>query len=718
MRRHDFKELTRIKPVICLVVLLAALFAKLGCSSLTFSTAGLDQEISAGSLPISTGEYGNFVIYKVGEGKIKTLGTQSSEHNLIYYHVADFKYLPSTDPSVAGQKVYNISHCGDGYDMSSNNVLDPGESIFYMDYNLAEPPGCPRDPRRSSDHPDAVVVDRSLKVYYTNHPANLLDLGTGVEQISCKCRNNACGPISSGKVGDGIQNGLVTTDFIDTPDLSQGLTATPSVMGGFNCAIGDDLQPPSMHGGTPDVDWIYIPFSTMGYGHSVPIKFRMQGDSLNMQGLRTVQMSLYEVAAGDSTGVFYANNVPPVTINRFGLDYYRTRDPVLGYILNTSHDYWLQISDWTAQNGITPTLEYKTVIYAEATPTEPLSWDVTSAIYRATVRPARSGNLNLDDGEHFTPDDPITRVQDLYPDCDGIPGSGDEGDWGITEACPVEGNQHVSASDKTGVRDGVMEWWEVDNKANIDDGNYFTGTQTNLSSMGNEAPSVVEVGGALWMFVSTGSGIFQLTSMDGHKGLKWNLSNIYNNRPSLLPRTLDPSAPGDPDAPVVSSGKYGFCDTDKQGDDIQVTPKGKGFANSVCVTFGDDGVMNSYAMEDDAANGSINSGSDGVINTFIFPKCVASLPPVFPGGTEQLTEAPGNPDLACGDSVPGSDDYSAFLLGDDEWATNQIGINPPEYWRRQHCTLFSMADNFERCALGKSNTWMATATSAARCRIR
>jgi len=41
----------------------------------------------------------------------------------------------------------------------------------------------------------------------------------------------------------------------------------------------------------------------------------------------------------------------------------------------------------------------------------------------------------LQGGRTFEPDDLATKIEDNFPDCDGIPGSGDEGDAGIFEKC-------------------------------------------------------------------------------------------------------------------------------------------------------------------------------------------------------------------------------------------------------------------------------------------
>jgi hypothetical protein len=693
-------------------VLVLAMLA--GCSGLSISgSVGLDDEVGAGGLPESTGEYGKFIVYRVANGAIKTLSADSSHHYNIWYHVTDLNYNPIPDYQLVNEFVYNSDHCGDGWmdaPVGGPYALDPGQSIYYKDSPSER---CGRQQRRSSDHPEALTVDNQLIMYYTNYPTkNLRNPNPPYDYISCPCFGGPgnCPLVSAGNVADGFIPSNCSPldanyDFPDAPDPSNG----HATIGNLNCQVQLLLSTPANKAAncgtsTPDRDWLRIPMSQYGYSHNVPLKIRMFFDQMNMRGSRVVKLSLYETAAGAVPGA----SDKPVAITRFGFDYSRQRDPVLGYILKPDHDYWVEVADWTTLQGATPANDLLTMIYFESTPALPVEFDPSSAIFRATVLPARSGNPDLNNGPYFEPDDVTTLVEDLYPDCDGIPDSGDEGDWGMYEICPVEGSGKVSGNDKIGLKDGVLEYWEVDNKSNIDDGEVFSGIPTNLSSMGYEAPSVIQVGDVLWMFISTGSGIFQLSSLDGHVGLQWDMSNIYNNRPSLLPRSLDPNAPGDPEAPVVSSGRYGICDTDAQGDDIQVTPKGKGYKDSVCVTFGGDGVLDSYAMIDEYSNNVINSGPDGVINTWFFPSCVSYQPPIY-SGQELKTEGIGNPDLMCGDSVPGADDNSAYLLGDDEWATSAIGVNPPEYWRRQHCDPLSIGEHFQQCALGKSNTWMITA---------
>jgi hypothetical protein len=166
------------------------------------------------------------------------------------------------------------------------------------------------------------------------------------------------------------------------------------------------------------------------------LRFRIMGDQLNMNGARILQMSLYETAANalpDPT------TQKPVVSTRFGMDLSRMQDPVIGYMAHPNRDYWLLITDWEAMKGIKRIFnpsEYYFIVWVESTPALPVTdingniFDKTSYIYRAGIMPARSGNSDLNNGPSFEPDDVTTKVQDIYPDCDGVPNTDDEGDWG------------------------------------------------------------------------------------------------------------------------------------------------------------------------------------------------------------------------------------------------------------------------------------------------
>jgi len=718
MKRLDWMELIKTRPVVYMLGLCLLLFINLDCMTPSFSVAALDEEVSASSPPDSTGEYGKFVVYKVGNGKVKTLAPNNEDpvvHHMTYHHVTDLPYLPTTDPSEEGQMTWNYTHCSDGYERpvpSVDPVLDPESTVFYKDLPtgvISVCKGAPpnesitRNSRSSSDHPEAIVLNNKLNVYYTNPPAFLSGWVTSagsdyyIPLFPCPCPDRNC-PATQGKVGE-----EGTFDLPDDPNPG----VASSIMSSLNCISTLGLSATDAGGNTVDDDWISIPISAMSFGDTaarVPLKIRAMGDRLNSKGTRTIQLTLYRAASGGLP-------VTEVARSRFGLDMFRNRDPHLGYICDKANDYWLKVEDWTTRDaldrGITPPENrYDLLLLFEATPVEPVSWDPTAYISRGRPAPAKPHyNPGLDNAT-FEPDDVTTPTEDLYPDCDGLPDSGDEGDLGISEVCPISGFGGIYDNQETGLKDGVLEYWEVDNKDYLDDGEVLKGETTNLSSMGNEAPSLIQVGNKLWMFVSTGSGIFQLTSLDGLTGLEWDLSNITNNRPSLLPRRDDADAPGEPEAPVVSSGKYGFCDTTADANDLQVTAVGKGYKDSICITFGEDGVMNSYPMSDQLAGNTINSGPDGIINTFIMPNCIAYGPPLY-SNTIVPTEAPGNPDLTCVGHDPAASDKTAFLMGNDQWLTNEIGINPPEYWRRQNCSPFAMADEFNKCALSKTNTTMA-----------
>jgi len=689
MKRRENPEREKMelkKILICSLLIL--LGTGISCSGFTIGgVVPNDQPVTAPYPAKPAPEYGKFVIYHVGEGEIKTLMDEKNSTYLINYHISELSYHPSMKAPSDDQKIYNINHpCGDGYDTQNPPKRDREQTIFYKEFQDT----CGRKIRSASDHPEAIALGKRLYVYYTNYPFTYKD-SAGNEILLCNCLDSGvCSKVDGGNY-----------EFSDTPnDPNQNY----STLAGVNCYFKDviDDRTPGY-----DQDWIRVPVSQFGFNKIIPLKFRLLGDQFHMRGARILKLSLYETPAG---GVPDPSSEKPVANSRFGIDFSRMHDPVVGYMARPNRDYWLLISDWEGKKGLLQKYSYGFLVFVESTPMMPIPWDSTAYIYRAGIMPSRSGNPDLNNGPSFEPDDVTTRVQDIYPDCDGIPDTGDEGDWGIYEICPAEGDiGGISDPGNTmGIRDGNMQYFEVDNRGYIDDGEYFHGVKTNLPSMGYEAPSVIRMGDNIWMFISTGSGIFQLSSLDGLIGLEWSLRNIYEDRPSLLPRKDASGVSGDPKAPVVSSGRYGYCETRAEEDDEQVATRGKGSPDSVCATFGDDGYLDSYAMvdEQDSSNGTplINSGPDGVLNTYFFPNCVSYERPVFFGDYQLKTEAPGNPDLYCGDSVTGARDETAYLLGDDQWASNAIGLNPPEYWRNQNCNPFMMAEEFNRCALGgKSN---------------
>ena len=644
-----------------------------------------DEEIPLPELPVATGEYGLFMVYRVGDGAIKSL----NDSMVVPYRVTDVSYLPSSTIDKDEDRLmdYNIQHCGDGYDpgVAAGATIDEDISIFYY------PPGLPhhcnnRAGRYASDHPEALIDNGNFYLYYTNYPS--LDL-----EASYNC---------------GLPQQLPNTK------------PTAASLNSLSCAgliVGDS------------VGWVNIPLATITNNlgldpaiSRIPLRIRilLEQEYDTIAFPRTVDLELYE---GSTV----------VASSRYGFDYAFSLDPVIGYLCDrTRNDYYLKVTISTPATPLAPLLppnqrhQYK--IYFEATPLIPVgaipdsdgdglpeAVDELSRIYRAGLVSARSGNLVKD--WYFYPDNPQTEIKDNYPDCDGIPDSGDEGDWGIYDpTCPFTDDEVGEFEDDLprGARDGNMQYWEVDNKENIDDGYRLKGVQTNLWSMGYEAPSVVKVGNEYWMFLTTGPGIYLITSNDG---INWDLSNIYNDRPSLLPRKMDPNASGDSKAPVVSSGKFGYCETTAQGDDIQTVKLDVvngvtvpyGFPDTICVTFGEDGVLDSYPMVDEQNGSTINSGPDGIINTWFFPKKLNHpYPLIYKYYESTVSGAPGNPHLYAQDGVnftaSNANNEIAFLLGDDQWASEEIGLNPAEYWYKQNCNPYLMGEHFLRCALGgKSN---------------
>jgi|GEM_PF-2399933 len=722
-------------------LLLLFIIWAMGCGDMKFGFGMADPEdpILAPSPDKTTAEYGKFVIYKLGDGKIYNLAkdNEKADKLQIYYRVTDLPYetfFGSPDDIPDEHKYawlwnWNVNKCGDGYDESDPIMPDPDQTIYYKNYKttfgfcnnrLAIRPG--------SDHPEAVVLRNRLFLYYTNFP--VLD---SYYRVVCDCYDTGTCP----KV-------MESGDFVSDPSQPE---IAYSTLGGLNCLTVNNLYSTT---GNPDKDWMRIPIPDLidnsrlpgvesgDTQTRIPLKIKVIGDRVvNMRSnSRIIQLSLYETESGELPGA------TPVISARYGIDFSKNWDPELGYVCDPSKDYWLEIYDLTSAGDSREIPSqglinepYPFQILFEATPVVEIPFDSTAKIAKAGTI-TKTGAVN-DKDAYFEPDDTSTLVEDKLPDCDGIAGSGDEGDWGIYEICPIQSGK-IDDPYYLGIKDGLMQYWEVDNIDNIDDGEFFSANAegagwTNLSSMGDEAPSIIQVGDTLWMFAAVGSGIFQLNSEDGLIGLQWNMDNIKNNQPSLVPRASAGDT-GDPNAPVVSSGRFGYCDTLPEADDtlaftnLTAETKGKvGYPDTVCITFGKDGNLDSYPMRDEQAGGAINTGADGVINTFYFPNCLHYYGPFFEGNNEPdiripylinllNTEAPGNGDLLCdgstdilGNTVPVGSDESAYLLGDDEWLTNEIGLNPSEYWRSQRCNPLMMAKWFDRCALGgKSNEVSAT----------
>jgi hypothetical protein len=256
-----------------------------------------------------------------------------------------------------------------------------------------------------------------------------------------------------------------------------------------------------------------------------------------------------------------------------------------------------------------------------------------------------------------------------------------------------------------------MQWWEIDNRTNLDDGEYFTAKDTNVRSVGWEAPSMIEAPeeDRLWMWINGGDAIYQLQSLDGLEGLNWDLSNLLSDRPAVRA-----GRNGDPDSPVVSSGVYGYCETPANSLDVQLvdvcTVKGqpigcRGYPHTIGVTQGQDGVLETVPQGDDLdpAQNAITTGPDGIINTFFLPSHIHYGAPYHTVEVTVPAGGPANPDVLCADSVPAANDRDAYLLGDDQWAP-ALTATPAEYWRKHNCVFFQIGDNLNKCAMGIPDT--------------
>lgn len=263
--------------------------------------------------------------------------------------------------------------------------------------------------------------------------------------------------------------------------------------------------------------------------------------------------------------------------------------------------------------------------------------------------------------------------------------------------CPgkgdLAGNQPFNPDDKNTVVDpdgnGLVE-----NYANVDDGEYFSWENTNITlpAVGGVVPMPPVPGGAvpslglnvpfniqtympgyrfpdpaplpgftpnyytfdikkggpdgLVAFVSNGYEIYRLTSSDG---TNWMLN----------PGTpvLSPGNNGRPSDPVVLSGHNGICETAAEGDDRQNIAVGKGKPNTIAIFAGKDGVLQSQAGGDDKVDGMfIRTGPDGIRDSLLAGDDWAIIP-----------YGQGRPDTACvlaGDNGV-RDTTDASLTNDD-----------------------------------------------------
>jgi len=648
--------------------------------------------------PLEASEYGKFILYRVGDGKVKTFKPTSDSgygpHPIPY--IVGETYLPSRDPF--DQQVYNYLHKGDG----SENPPTLFQDFYYRNYNFKwGGEESAQQQRGASDNPDAVVVGDQLKLYFTNQPFSLTPSSFASFSGEYFCDTDQIPDVP-----------LLPSDAnIKYIELNSFMTLgfKPNIMDGKTVVTVDDV----------DVLAFQVPRD------NTIVHFRIVAHTLQLASHFSFVLSLIDT---DRNTVLAQSHA--------GFDNYTFDDPEIGYnfpranvpgvdayylkIENLNHDKFQPKSDCIGQPN--KDFMYLLICESDMAPAAAPAAEHEAFIRRGDLQPAPIGNPKLDGGKTFEPDDLSTPIEDKFPDCDGIPNTGDEGDWGVNEICHAfEGSN--------GVQDGNMQYWEIDEKTNLDDGEYFTAKDTNVRSKGWEAPSVMVAPGndLLWMWINAGDAIYQLQSLDGLEGLDWDLSNLLNDRPAVRA-----GQNGDPDSPVVSSGVYGYCDTPADNSDVQVVKlcpvKGKpdvgckGYPNTIAVTNGEDGVLETPAQEDDVvAVGNtitITSGPDGIINTFFLPthlhyggtidhvNGVDVFHPYYIASMLDLTVpagGPANPDVKCGDSVPGASDQTAFLLGDDEWAP-ALTMTPAEYWRKHNCVFFQLGDDFNKCAMGIPDT--------------
>jgi len=630
-----------------------------------------DRPTEAKDTPPQDTVYAKFIEYQVGDGKVYTLDAKT-----IPYILGE-EFLPSRFPDL--RLDYNYLHLGDGSD-------NPNQYFFYRDFNLA----CPADrcQRGASDHPEALVVDDQLKLYFTNQPFAILP--------------SYLPPPNSSPQEDYNVDSIPDT----TSDPPVYMDLNSYMVPGFQqgCSIGGGVCPPgdgcyySMDGNTTDVDVLAFIVPR----ENTIVHFRTAGYQYFMARYLSLLLTLFDQ---DGTTVLAQSHA--------GFDMNTFEDAEIAYFFTRPGTYFLKLEDLNA--GQFPTnctdAKYKknsqiflssesiTTPYPDTTPLPERAF-----IRRGDLQPARSGNSTLNGGKTFEPDDKKTPIQDVFPDCDGIAGTGDEGDWGVNEKC----GDFVGDN---GVQDGNMQYWEIDDKENLDDGEYWTAKDTNVRSFGQEAPSLIVAPGGtkLWMWINAGDAIYQLESLDGLEGLNWDLSNLFQHRPAIQAGDNP-----DPDSPVVASGVYGYCETQADNSDLQLvdrctvkgTPVGcRGYPRTVAVTFGEDSVLDTPPQSDvlDPGRNLITSGPDGIINTFFVPSHLHYGAPFHLVEVTVPAGGPANPDVMCADSVSGANDDNAYLLGDDVWAP-ALTVTPAEYWRNHNCVFFQLGDNFNRCAMGIPDT--------------
>jgi hypothetical protein len=129
---------------------------------------------------------------------------------------------------------------------------------------------------------------------------------------------------------------------------------------------------------------------------------------------------------------------------------------------------------------------------------------------------------------------------------------------------------------------------------------------------------------------------------------------------------------------MVLTGANGLNDSDRKPDDNELFPKGNGFPNSICITSGPDGRVDTTPAGDDRIFGlMINTGADGICDTRADPKDVAVIQPMrgapnlpcILAGANDVIDSTVNPDDRLVVTAKGNGPYP-FLI-------NRSAINLP-----------------------------------------
>jgi len=642
--------------------------------------------------------YGKFIVYQVGGGKISKLGGGKVD-----YIVGDEVYFPSNEIKDLNenndpQLDYNANRSGDSDSLTFN----------YKDLNWGFS-------REASKNPEAVVANNRLALYYLN--SELLQ-----QKAFDTTGSEVCG-VAGDVAGDTIGSAFDLISFYEANGKPIGLAISRTL-----------INYPG------DVDYYSIAVDE-------PTLFTAHIRRTQIHGKQNPEDNLqydFKLTLQDAAGNTLAEA-------RYGRDFFRWVDPELTFFAVPGDTLYLRVEDLL--NG--PCVDRSESQYRLQLDA-PVSPGGRQGIWKGEIQPARSGNPDLYGGPTFEPDDLTTKIEDILPDCDGIPGTGDEGDAGVFEQC--------GSVKSLGAGDGNMQYQEVDDKNFIDDGEWFRGVRTNVPAMRDSEPSVIHSpdSDSLLMFINYGSRIYMLESLDGEDGVNWDLSNLVMDRPSIVPLNHGKEFEPDPErldleAPVVSSGPLGFCETVPGAGDLiavgemltivgsttmnwggTVTGTGGGFRwktpvaypGTYAVTFGSNNHLDSDPLVDDlmAGGNTIHSGPDGIINTFFAPEYVAYSelpfnvtlktpePVIEPGDT--TFSGPGVPDnpliFSTGSGatyirpLSGSpyngDNSRAFLLGDDDMWNPAIfkgnTNSPAAYMQRQHCSFYNLGYEFDKCAYG------------------